>query len=128
MNYAVIEAGKVVNIIVVDDVNDVPGELQIEPIDLVEAYIGLRFDPGTGFEQPAGPSIDDKKRDIESARDRSIMIDVDKWQKNLLWKNLTATQIDELEVYWLALLDIENNPKFVADPDNVVFPTKPVWM
>ncbi len=128
MNYAVIEAGKVVNIIVVDDVEDVPPELNIELVESVQAHIGLRFDIGSGFEQPAGPSIDDKKRDIESIRDRSVMEDVDKWQKNLLWKNLTTTQRDELETYWLALLNIENNPKFAADPDNVVFPTKPLWM
>ena len=128
MNYAVIEAGKVVNIIVVDDVNDVPPELNIVLVTSVQAHIGLRFDPGTGFEQPPGPSIDDKQRSLRSVRDRSIMDQVDKWQKNLVWKNLTTTQKTELETYWLALLDIENNPKFAADPDNVVFPTKPVWM
>ena len=128
MNYAVIEAGKVVNIIVVDDVNDVPPELNIELVESVQAHIGLKFNIGSGFEQPPGPTIEDKQIGLKSIRDRSIMIDVDKWQKNLLWKNLTATQRDELEVYWLALLDIENNPKFAADPDNVIFPTKPLWM
>jgi hypothetical protein len=128
MNYAVIEAGRVVNIIVVDNIDDIPSGLQTELVTSVNAYIGLRFDPGTGFEQPPGPSIEDKQRGLKSIRDRSLLREVDKWQKNLVWKNLTAAQKTELETYWLALLDIENNPKFAADPDNVVFPTKPVWM
>lgn len=112
MKYAVIENGKVANIVISEsalDSNWVQSDV---------AKIGQLVDADGNFSDPPLTA-----EDVRRSRDASLEHFVDPLQTHVLkWNSLTPEKQAEWTQYRQDLLDVPQQKGF---PDNVVWPTKP---